>query len=77
MSTKPRITAAEGMNAHLHKYAYNYTYICICDYLIIGKFGSSLYFVKNRLLYEARCSSNKKDNVSEFISSVLPLVVYK
>jgi hypothetical protein len=56
------------------KYAYNYTYICNCESLIIGKFGSSLYFVKNQPLYEARCSSNNKDHVSQFISSVLPSV---
>jgi hypothetical protein len=46
ISTKPCRTPAEGMNAYWHKYAYNYTYICNCDFLIIGKFGSSLYFVK-------------------------------
>jgi hypothetical protein len=62
----------------MHKCAYNYTrtYICKCDSLIIGKFGSSLYFVKkkNLLLYEARCSSDNTDHVSEFNSSVLPSV---
>jgi hypothetical protein len=26
----------------INKYAYKYTYICICDSLIIGKFGSLL-----------------------------------
>jgi hypothetical protein len=62
------------MNAYMHKYAYNYTYICNCDSLIIGKFGSSLYFVKNRLIYEARYSSNNKDHVSQFNSSFLPSV---
>jgi hypothetical protein len=46
ISTKPCITPAEGMNAYMHKYAYKYTYICICDSLIIGKFGNPLYFVK-------------------------------
>jgi hypothetical protein len=30
------------MNASVHKYAYKYAYICICDSLIIGKFGSLL-----------------------------------
>jgi hypothetical protein len=30
------------MNAYMNKYAYKYTYICICDSLIIGKFGSLL-----------------------------------
>jgi hypothetical protein len=30
------------MNAYMNKYAYKYTYIFICDYLIIGKFGSLL-----------------------------------
>jgi hypothetical protein len=34
------------MNAYMHKYAYNYTYIRNCDSLIIGKFGSTLHFVK-------------------------------
>jgi hypothetical protein len=33
------------MNAYRQKYAYNYTYIYNCDSLIIGKFGSSMYFV--------------------------------
>jgi hypothetical protein len=46
ISTKLCITPAERMNAYMHKYAYNYTYVCNCDSLIIGKFGSSLYFVK-------------------------------
>jgi hypothetical protein len=45
ISTKPCVTPVEGMNACRHKYAYNYTYICNCDFLIISKFGSSLYFV--------------------------------
>jgi hypothetical protein len=30
----------------MNKYAYKYTYICICDSLIIGKFGSLLQFGK-------------------------------
>jgi hypothetical protein len=30
-----------GMNAYMHKHAYEYTYICICDSLIIRKFGST------------------------------------
>jgi hypothetical protein len=39
------------MKAYMLKYAYNYTYICNCDSLIIGKFGSSLYFVKKIVYY--------------------------
>jgi hypothetical protein len=42
ISTKQCITPAKGMNAYMHKY----TYICICDSLIIGKFGSLLWFGK-------------------------------
>jgi hypothetical protein len=34
------------MNAYMHKYVYKYAYICTYDSLIIGKFGSSLQFVK-------------------------------
>jgi hypothetical protein len=30
------------MNAYMKKYTYKYTYICVCDSLIIGKFGSLL-----------------------------------
>jgi hypothetical protein len=30
------------MNVYMHKYAYKYTFICICDSLIIDKFGSPL-----------------------------------
>jgi hypothetical protein len=44
ISTKPYITPAEGMNAYVNKYTYKYTYICICNSLIIGKFGSLLQF---------------------------------
>jgi hypothetical protein len=29
ISTKPRITPAEGMNAYINKYAYKYTYISL------------------------------------------------
>jgi hypothetical protein len=46
ISTKPCITHVEGINAYMNKCAYKYTYICICDSLIIGKFGSLLYFGK-------------------------------
>jgi hypothetical protein len=42
ISTKPCITHVEGINAYMNKYAYKYTYICICDFFIIGKFGSLL-----------------------------------
>jgi hypothetical protein len=42
VSTKPCVIPAEGMNAYMNKFAYKYTYICICDSLIIGKFGSLL-----------------------------------
>jgi hypothetical protein len=40
--TKPCITHVEGIDAYMNKYAYKYTYICICDSLIIDKFGSLL-----------------------------------
>jgi hypothetical protein len=54
-------------NIHIH--------ICVCGSSIIGKFRSSLYFVKkDQMLYEGRCSSNKKDCVSQFNSSILPSV---
>jgi hypothetical protein len=42
ISTKPCTIAAEGMEAYINEYAYKYTYSCICDSLIIGKFGSLL-----------------------------------
>jgi hypothetical protein len=42
ISIKPCITPTEGINTYMNKYAYKYTYICICDSLIIGKFGSLL-----------------------------------
>jgi hypothetical protein len=48
ISTKPYVTSAEVMNAYIHNYAYKYTYIYNCNSLIIGKFGSSLYFAKKK-----------------------------
>jgi hypothetical protein len=57
------------MNAYMNKYAEKYTYICICDSLIIDKFGSLLQFGKNRTLYEAYCSSSNRDYVSQLRSA--------
>jgi hypothetical protein len=69
---------SQGYGGGIRTYVHNYKYICNCDSLIIGKFTSSLYvyFVKkkNRLLYEACCSSNDKAHVSQFHSCVLPSV---
>jgi hypothetical protein len=65
------------MNAYLHKY----TYICICDSLIIGNFGNTLYFVE--ISYYTRFVDHliTKIYVAQFNSSVLPSVtpsiVYK
>jgi hypothetical protein len=42
ISTKPCITHVEGISTYMNQYAYKCTYICICDSLIIGKFGSLL-----------------------------------
>jgi hypothetical protein len=64
-STKPCITPVEGMNAIRHKFAYNYTYICICDSLIIGKFGSKLRYVEVEVILRLAVSQYV------FISSTL------
>jgi hypothetical protein len=63
------------MNVYMHKYAYNYTYICNCDSLIIGEFGSSLYFVKrNWLLYKTLAHPMTKIMFHLFNSSVFPFI---
>jgi hypothetical protein len=38
------------INAYVNKYAYKYTYICICDALIIGKFGKIGCFTRLLLI---------------------------
>jgi hypothetical protein len=42
INTKSCKTYVKGINAYMNKYAYKYAYICICDSLIIAKFGSLL-----------------------------------
>jgi hypothetical protein len=78
ISTKPCITPVEGMNAYRHKYAYQYTYIhisvIVIPWLSVNLEAHCILYKKNRLLYEACCSSNNKDHVSQFNSSVLPSV---
>jgi hypothetical protein len=38
ISTKPRITHMEGINAHVNKYAYKYIYIYLYTYVSVWFF---------------------------------------
>jgi hypothetical protein len=75
ISTIPRITPVEGMNAYMHKHVYKDTYICtcICDYRQILE---SFVVCKNRFIYEVRCSSSNKEYVLQLNLYDLHSVVF-
>jgi hypothetical protein len=63
-----------GRNERIYALLCLQIHIYLYLWLIMGKFGGSIVVCKNRLLYEVRCSSNNKDYVLQFNSSVLSSV---
>jgi hypothetical protein len=59
---------------HIGTNVLNYTYICNCDSMIIGTFGSSLYFVKKIDCNTRLVARSITKIMFQFNSSVLPFV---
>jgi hypothetical protein len=51
-----------------------YISVTVISCLSVNLESHCILYKKNRLLCEACCSSNNKDNISQFNSSVLPSV---